>query len=51
MIQRGNGFSFTLEPLAEAGAGHLDRDVAAEPGVARADGLDDLIRAKSCAWR
>ena len=58
MIQRANGFSFTLESLAELRGGNLDRDITTDAGIARfphlshstlADGREDFVRAEFVA--
>jgi hypothetical protein len=58
MIQRGDGFRFPLEPLAELGLGNFDRHIAIQPGIpgaihfAHAPGADrsqDFVRAEFVA--
>ena len=65
VVQSGNGSGFLLEALAARGVASeiigqdFDRDFTIEARVAglvdlahpaRADGLEDFVRAKSCAW-
>ena len=60
VIQRRDGFGFTLKSLAELRAGNFDRDEAIQPRVlsavhfshaARADGREDFVRAEFVAGR
>jgi hypothetical protein len=60
MIQRGNGFGFTLETLAEPRAGNFDGDDPIQTRVfgalhfshtARANGRKDFVRAEFIAGR
>src|SRR5580658_5553445 len=60
MIQRGDGFGFTLEALAELRGGDFDRDVAIQPRVsgaihlshaASAEGRKDFVGTESVARR
>src|SRR2546422_11257866 len=65
MVERGQSSRFLLEPTQTVGIGgvrggqHLDRDLAAEPGIAGAidlphaagtEGCQNLVRAETGAW-